>query len=155
MLVLNLLVTELLVSSIGLPLECVAAYQYGWKMGETACKAFGFLLTFLGDWHFTLINSHIERYLAKKIIRTNKIKGGDCSSFPHNSLPVIQQVFLSLHITLAKEKVLHCIVSLPLKISKPLNFFHYLFPASSISFDKVPLIIYIILSLKFYSQTKT
>ena len=49
MLVLNLLVTELLVSSIGLPLECVAAYQYGWKMGETACIAFGFLLTFLGD----------------------------------------------------------------------------------------------------------
>ena len=51
MLVLNLLVTELIVASIGLPLECVAAIQFGWKMGETACKAFGFLLTFLGDFY--------------------------------------------------------------------------------------------------------
>ena len=49
MLVLNLLVTELIVASVGLPLEFVAAIQFGWKMGETACKAFGFLLTFLGD----------------------------------------------------------------------------------------------------------
>ena len=49
MLVLNLLVTELIVASVGLPLEFVAATQFGWKMGETACKAFGFLLTFLGD----------------------------------------------------------------------------------------------------------
>ena len=52
MLVLNLLVTELIVASVGLPLEFVAAIQFGWKMGETACKAFGFLLTFLGDLIF-------------------------------------------------------------------------------------------------------
>ena len=50
MLVLNLLVTELLVSTIGLPMEFVAAYQYGWKMGETVCKASGFLFTVLGAY---------------------------------------------------------------------------------------------------------
>ena len=48
MLVLNLLMTELTVASIGLPLEFVAATQFGWKLGEVACKGFGFLLTFLG-----------------------------------------------------------------------------------------------------------
>ena len=56
MLVLNLLVTELIVASVGLPLEFVAATQFGWKMGETACKAFGFLLTFLGDLIYLLLN---------------------------------------------------------------------------------------------------
>ena len=53
MLVLNLLMTELTVASIGLPLECVAASQFGWKLGEAACKGFGFLLTFLGKRELT------------------------------------------------------------------------------------------------------
>ena len=73
MLVLNLLVTELLVSSIGLPLECVAASQYGWKMGETACKAFGFLLTFLGNCISHLLkDNHFKRYLVKKLLELRK-----------------------------------------------------------------------------------
>ena len=48
MLVLNLLVTELLVASVGVPVEVVAAAQLGWKLGKLNCIIFGFVLTVLG-----------------------------------------------------------------------------------------------------------
>ena len=48
-LVVNLLVTELLVASIGIPIEVVAAAQLGWKLGKVNCIMFGFTLTFLGN----------------------------------------------------------------------------------------------------------
>ena len=47
-LLLNLILTELAVSCLGIPVDAVASYQQGWKMGEAICQVVGFCLTFLG-----------------------------------------------------------------------------------------------------------
>ena len=52
LLLINLIVVELLVSTLGLPFDGVAAYQQGWKMGDMACQVVGFTLTFLGRLKF-------------------------------------------------------------------------------------------------------
>ena len=48
LLIINLMVTELIVSAYGIPIAAVASAQKGWKMGATFCKASGFILTVLG-----------------------------------------------------------------------------------------------------------
>ena len=45
----NLMLTELIVSALGIPIAAVASAQKGWKMGATFCKASGFILTVLGE----------------------------------------------------------------------------------------------------------
>ena len=49
LLILNLMVTELIVSAYGIPIAAVASAQKGWKMGAIFCKASGFILTLLGE----------------------------------------------------------------------------------------------------------
>ena len=49
LLILNLMVTELIVSAYGIPIAAVASAQKGWKMGAIFCKASGFILTVLGE----------------------------------------------------------------------------------------------------------
>jgi hypothetical protein len=49
LLIMNLMVTELIVSAYGISIAAVASAQKGWKMGETFCKASGFILTVLGE----------------------------------------------------------------------------------------------------------
>ena len=50
----NLIMTELLVSLIGIPVDALASAQGGWNMGATLCRTVGFLLTTLGEFcaHF-------------------------------------------------------------------------------------------------------
>ena len=46
----NLIMTELLVSLIGIPVDALASAQGGWNMGATLCRTVGFLLTTLGEF---------------------------------------------------------------------------------------------------------
>ena len=48
-LLISLNVCELLISGFGIPVDFVAAFQQGWKMGESFCIVTGFVLTFLGN----------------------------------------------------------------------------------------------------------
>ena len=44
----NLVLTELITASYGLPIDFIATYSYGWKMGKPLCEATGFILTATG-----------------------------------------------------------------------------------------------------------
>ena len=44
----NLVFTELITASYGLPIDFIATYSYGWKMGKPLCEATGFILTATG-----------------------------------------------------------------------------------------------------------
>ena len=44
----NLVLTELITASYGLPIDFIATYSYGWKMGKSLCEATGFILTATG-----------------------------------------------------------------------------------------------------------
>ena len=44
----NLILGELLVSLYGIPVDFLASWQGGWKMGSALCQATGFILTSLG-----------------------------------------------------------------------------------------------------------
>ena len=45
----NLILTELLVTLYGIPVDFIASLQDGWKMGRAVCRATGFILTTLGE----------------------------------------------------------------------------------------------------------
>ena len=66
MLIMNLMVTELIVSAYGIPIAAVASAQKGWKMGETFCKASGFILTVLSEFffifYFSMVSHKYHRY---------------------------------------------------------------------------------------------
>ena len=47
----NLILTELLVSFIGIPVDALASGRGGWDLGKNLCIGIGFLLTFLGEQH--------------------------------------------------------------------------------------------------------
>ena len=44
----NLIVTEFVMMTVGLPFDIVAAYDKGWKLGYTPCLFLGFLMTSTG-----------------------------------------------------------------------------------------------------------
>ena len=44
----NLIIAESLITMYGLPVDFMATYHFGWKMGEHLCKATGFILTTSG-----------------------------------------------------------------------------------------------------------
>ena len=44
----NLIFTELILS-FGLPVDFIAAYTNGWKMGKNMCELTGFVLTTAGN----------------------------------------------------------------------------------------------------------
>ena len=46
----NLILCELLVSLYGIPVDFLASWQRGWKMGVRLCESTGFILTFLGNY---------------------------------------------------------------------------------------------------------
>ena len=50
LLLMNLILTELLVSLIGIPVDAAASAQGGWNMGATFCITVGFMLTTLGEF---------------------------------------------------------------------------------------------------------
>ena len=47
-LLVNLILTELLVCLYGFPVDFLASWQEGWKMGRSLCISTGFILTVLG-----------------------------------------------------------------------------------------------------------
>ena len=47
-LLMNLVFTELLTAAYGLPVDFIATYAYGWKLGKPLCEATGFILTSTG-----------------------------------------------------------------------------------------------------------
>ena len=47
-LLMNLVFTELITASYGLPVDFIATYSYGWKMGRSLCEGTGFILTATG-----------------------------------------------------------------------------------------------------------
>ena len=49
MLLMNLILAELLVSLYGIPVDFLASWREGWKMGPRLCKVTGFILTALGE----------------------------------------------------------------------------------------------------------
>ena len=49
LLLMNLIMSELLVSLYGIPVDFMASLQEGWKMGQVMCQATGFILTTLGN----------------------------------------------------------------------------------------------------------
>ncbi|XP_040577753.1 pinopsin-like [Lepeophtheirus salmonis] len=48
LLVLNLIVTEFLVSLFGIPIDFLSSFNRGWKFGRFFCQIVGFVLTYLG-----------------------------------------------------------------------------------------------------------
>ena len=50
----NLVLTELITASYGLPIDFIATYSYGWKMGKPLCEATGFILTATGKKYVIL-----------------------------------------------------------------------------------------------------
>ena len=58
----NLILAELMVSLFGIPVDFLASWQRGWKMGLRLCKAPGFILTTLGK--IITIFRHIYVYVC-------------------------------------------------------------------------------------------
>ena len=48
-LLMNMIFAELVMVLFGVPVNFIASIQHGWKMGETVCDVFGFLLTLEGE----------------------------------------------------------------------------------------------------------
>jgi hypothetical protein len=44
----NVILAETLIAGYGIPVDTVATYQRGWKLGKNLCLATGFILTTLG-----------------------------------------------------------------------------------------------------------
>jgi hypothetical protein len=44
----NMILAETLIAGFGIPIDTVATYQHGWKLGKGLCLATGFILTTLG-----------------------------------------------------------------------------------------------------------
>ena len=68
-LIINLTVTELMVSAFGIPVDTANAAQKGWKLGSTFCTVYGFVLTALGERHFVLL-----KYLYSKCNTYNTLQ---------------------------------------------------------------------------------
>ena len=49
-LLLNLILTELAIAGLAIPVDAIASFQLGWKMGWLMCQIVGFSMTFLGEW---------------------------------------------------------------------------------------------------------
>ena len=47
-LLMNMILAETLIAMFGIPIDTVATYQRGWKLGKELCLATGFVLTTLG-----------------------------------------------------------------------------------------------------------
>jgi hypothetical protein len=47
----NLVFAETIIATFGIPVDTVASFQHGWKMGKVACLTTGFILTTTGK-HF-------------------------------------------------------------------------------------------------------
>ena len=77
LLLMNLILTELLVSLIGIPVDAAASAQGGWNMGATLCITVGFMLTTLGEFGkndlYAIMLNH-NRYLQYKRIKFEIIK---------------------------------------------------------------------------------
>jgi hypothetical protein len=66
MVLLNLVATDIVISSVGLPLDFAAALNRGWTFGRTFCNFLGFLHTFTG---FYLIFEYMKHCLVANIFR--------------------------------------------------------------------------------------
>jgi len=64
-LLMNLIIAESLITMYGLPVDFMATYHFGWKMGEKLCKATGFILTTSGEVSIvTLAVLSVQRLLS-------------------------------------------------------------------------------------------
>ena len=60
----NLVLAETLIAVFGLPIDFLASYQYGWKMGKSFCVITGFIHTFSGKFLFWMhIRAGADNYL--------------------------------------------------------------------------------------------
>ena len=53
----NITVSELIMSVYGVPVDFVAAFQLGWKLGKEFCLVTGFILTLLGMYSINIFTS--------------------------------------------------------------------------------------------------
>ena len=44
----NMVFAEFIIAAFGLPIDFMASFYHGWKMGETLCHVTGFILTTTG-----------------------------------------------------------------------------------------------------------
>ena len=44
----NMVFAEFIIAAFGLPVDFMASFYHGWKMGETLCHVTGFILTTTG-----------------------------------------------------------------------------------------------------------
>ena len=56
-LLINITLSQLIMSIYGVPVDFVAALQLGWKLGKEFCLMTGFLLTFLGMYIINIFTS--------------------------------------------------------------------------------------------------
>ena len=56
-LLMNITVSELIMSAYGVPVDFVAAFQLGWKLGKEFCLVTGFILTLLGMYSINIFTS--------------------------------------------------------------------------------------------------
>jgi hypothetical protein len=47
-LLMNLILAETIIAGYGIPIDSIATFQHGWKMGKEVCLATGFILTTTG-----------------------------------------------------------------------------------------------------------
>ena len=70
----NLIFAELFMSAIGISLDTISAYSYGWKMGETACGLIGlFWMTLSSVCVASLAIVSIQRKLCITMVRPHKL----------------------------------------------------------------------------------
>ena len=50
----NLVLAETMITIFGLPIDFLASYYFGWKMGKNLCLATGFILTTAGKIYFNI-----------------------------------------------------------------------------------------------------
>jgi hypothetical protein len=48
-LLMNLIFSDTIIAGFGVPVDTVATFQHGWKMGKEVCLATGFILTTTGS----------------------------------------------------------------------------------------------------------
>ena len=65
-LLMNLVLAETLIAVIGLPIDFLASYYYGWKMGKSLCVLTGFILSTSGKFSFVLVFSILVDHIKSR-----------------------------------------------------------------------------------------
>ena len=90
LLLMNLIMTELLVSLIGIPVDALASAQGGWNMGATLCRMVGFLLTTLGEFFYTLSKKKKKQAWTKIATTLTSFPQDSCQKAAFDSMAKYQ-----------------------------------------------------------------